>query len=318
MYDYIPKPHVSAALAHLRHGVTACAVLVLVCAVAQMLVFGFVHFTNVRWGTGEQEQQTQSLAVVTQAPGTTATWREVTVPSNTNKQQIQPAPVTFSRMPTTWDAGLNVVSDLAVTAGVISCIILATMAILGVVIAGGASVPGVDRVVSAATWSMLLAAGCIPWREFFSSVPFPGIFGSYSAMTTLSDAVDGGAGSALLLFTGYLLMPLCGLVCGMLILSRFRAGVEQGIIVTSVSELEERLEREMDGIRSRGVSARGSRAVGALNSAIGEKPALTLTPPEPPLAATGTTGAPAPAGRSWLSQRRVGQANPGDSLQRPI
>jgi hypothetical protein len=315
MQNYTPRPHISAALAHLRHGVTAAAVVVLVCAVVQMMVFGFVHFTNVRWDTAAAEANAPTLAVVTQGSSETATWRGVTIPTQT--PQHKPLDVEFPKLASRWDSGLNVMSDMAVTAGVVACCLLAAMAVMGVVIAGGGAVPGVERATSAATWSMLLAVACIPWSDFFVSVPFAGVFGSYEAMAALSSAVDKGTGSSMLLFTNYVILPVAALACAMLALARFRSGVEQGIIVTAVSELDERLEREMDGIRSRGVSTSGSRAVGALHQAIGEKPSLTLVQPEPPLAATGTTGKPAGNGRSWM-QRRIGQANPGEPLQRPI
>jgi hypothetical protein len=316
MQTYTPRPHISAALAHLRHGVTAAAVIVLFCAVVQMMAFGFVHFTNVRWETASTEAAAPTLAVVTRSPGETAAWKELAIP--TRATQHKPLAVEFPKIPSRWDAGLHVMSDMAVTAGVIACVLLAAMCILGVSVAGGASVPGVERAVSAATWSMLLAVACIPWSDFFHSVPFAGVFGSYEAMTTLSTAVDRGTGSSMLMVTNYVFIPIAALACAMLTLSRFRSGVEQGIIVTSVNELDEHVEREMSGIRARGVSSSGSRAVGALNQAIGEKPALTLVQPDPPLAATGTTGKPAGNVRNWLTQKRIGEANPGDRLQRPI
>lgn len=319
MARFIVRPHVSAALAHLTHGVTGSAVIVLVCAVAQMLVFGFAHFTTVRYGSDLADASAQSAPIVTRSPGETAAWREVTVPTN-SKSTYTPPPVHIPRPTTPWDAGLNVTSDIAVTAGIIACFLLAAMTVMGAVIAGGAAVPGVERAVSASTWSMLLAAACIPWGQFFESIPFTGVFGTYREMAALCDAVDAGAGSALLMFSSYVLMPIAALACAMMALTRFRTGVEQGIIVTSVSELDERLEREMETIRSRGVTAAGStRAIGALNQAIGDTAPLTLSPEEP-LSATGTTDARPNTGgnRNWLSQRRIGQPNPGDGLQRPI
>jgi hypothetical protein len=316
MNNYTSKPHISAALSHLRSGVTGCAVIVLMCAVVQMLVFGFVHFTEVRWQAERGPALSQPIAVVTPG-GTTATWREVTVP--TNKSQYKPPPVHFPRPTTAWDSGLNVASDMAATVGIAACFLLAGMTMLGVAVGGGASVPGIERATSAAMWAMLLAAACIPWHEVFVSVPYAGIFGSYEAMTALSHAVDtrtGNPGAGALLFTNYVLMPSAALAGAMLVLTRFRLGIEQGVIVTSVNELDERLEREMQNIRARGVTVGGpTRAVGALNQAIGEKPSLALATEEPQLKATCTTGKPS---RNWLSRRAIGEADPGDRLQRPI
>jgi hypothetical protein len=62
----------------------------------------------------------------------------------------------------------------------------------------------------------------------------------------------------------------------------FAAGVERGVIATSVSEIQEAAERELAAIRARGVATLGNgagRASGALNQAVGETAVRT----EPPL-----------------------------------
>jgi hypothetical protein len=182
-----------------------------------------------------------------------------------------------------------------------------------VFIAGASGIPGVDRAVSAASWSLLLALAGLPWRDVMPSIPFPGVFGDYAAMITQSDAVDAGTGSTVRLFVVYLLAPLASLCGSCLVLYRFRAGVAQGVIVTSVSELDERLEREMASIRARGVvAASAPRAVAALNHAIGDTPqapvipSITPTAPEaePPARKPGLLGG---RGKGIFSHRRVGE-----------
>ena len=178
------------------------------------------------------------------------------------------------------------------------------------------------------SWALLLALSCIPWRDLFLAVPFPGVFGNYADMTAMSEAVNAGAAGTMQLLVLYLLMPLAAFAGAVLALARFRAGVAAGVIVTSVSELDERLDREMAGIRSRGVVAAGlPRAVGALNQAIGEVQAPVRPLMQEPAASLAPHGAaraaeaPEPKGaRSWLTRhsRRIGEPDPGDGLKRPL
>jgi hypothetical protein len=297
-----PKPHVSAALAQLRHGVTLAAMVVCLCAVVQMLVFGFVHFTEVRWEKPRHTVSALTYSVVKSGDGA--------VPV------AAAAPAT--RQLSQWEPTLNTASDLAVSVGVIATLVLAVMCALGVFIAGASAVPGVQHAVSAASWALLLALGGVPWRDIMPSIPFPGVFGDYLAMVATSDAVTAGAGSQVKLYAVYLLAPLASLAGSIMVLARFRAGVAQGIIIQSVSELDERLEREMAGIRARGVAASAPRAVAALNTAIGDVPTAGPILPQAQVEET----PPADRKPGLLSGRRkfrrIGELDPGDGLSRPI
>lgn len=294
-----PKPHVSAALAQLRHGVTICAAIVCVCAVVQMFVFGFVHFTQVRWARPQQAPAAVNYSVV-----------------KSGEMAAKPAPEAESgtRQLSDWEPTLNTASDLAVSIGVIATIMLALQCALGVFIAGASAVPGVHQAVSAASWALLLALGGVPWRDIMPSIPFPGVFGDYIAMVATSEAVDAGVGSGVKLYAVYLLAPIASLAGSIMVLARFRAGVAQGVIIQSVSELDERLEREMAGIRSRGVAASAPRAVAALNTAIGDTPGPMMAAPqaqEPEERRPGLL-----PGRKKF--RRIGELDAGDGLTRPI
>lgn len=264
------KPHVSAALCHLRHGVTLAAIILSACTLLQMLVFGFVHFTQVRYEKTERPAAVQPLSVIPARAGEPAT-----------EHLNNDVEVPVQRILSAWDPSLHIISDMAVSVGVIATAMLATLCLLGVAVAGGSAVPGVEKAVSAATWSLSLALVCIPWRDILVSIPFPGIFSGYDAMTSLSAQVDAGTGSAARLFALYMLMPIAAMAVTMLTLARFRAGVAEGVIVTNVSELDERLERELAHIRARGVAASAPRTVAALNEAIGDRPEAPPMPVEP-------------------------------------
>ena len=300
-----PKPHVCAALAHLRPGVTVAAITLGCCAVLQLLVFGFVHFTEMRFTKGAVTPGQQSLSVVAPsvpvAPG-------VKAPAP-DKPESEVAPVRppDMRERSVFDAVLRRVSDLAVTLGTAFTVVLTVLVFMGVAIGAGGQVPGIERASAAGTWSLVLALACMPWRDIFTSMPFPGVFTSYATLTAASAEVAAGRGSFAVLLGTYLLIPLAMFVVSMLVLSRFRMAVAAGVIVKSVSELDAAIDREIADIRRKGLSVSGPRAVGALNEAIGE--------------ATGVLRGMPPAARTPEPARA--EADPGRALydedyKRPI
>jgi hypothetical protein len=306
MVAFNPKPHVSPAIARLRHGVTFAALVLALCAAAQMLVFGFVHFTQVRWI--EPTPQPAAAPAVVTAPTSLIKGLE-TPPLASARVELKP-PRTLSDT----DATLHTVSDLAVTGGVMATLCLAAFAVLGMIVAAGQGTPGVDQASSASMWAVLIGMAALPWHDVLPSVPWTGVFGPYATMTAMSDGGDSTAGAARL-FAHFLVMPLSVMLGAFVVLARFRAGVEAGVIVTSVSEVDERLEREMASIRSKGVDTASARSIAALNRAIGETPAPI---PEPiPMAAPATSARR--GGLSWLTkERRMGAMDPGEGLKRPI
>ena len=171
------KPHVSAALSRLRHGVTLAALTLCACALLQTLIFGFVHFTQVRYDKSERPVTAQPLSVV--APGHAGEAAGFHAAAPTPDPSVAPPPL---HPLSPWDPSLHILSDVAVSVGVISTVMLATLCLLGVAISGGGAIPGVDKSVSAACWALTLALTCIPWRDVLYSMPFPGIFSAYEAI----------------------------------------------------------------------------------------------------------------------------------------
>ena len=323
MNKHTPKPHVSAALVQLQRTITTAAMVVFACATVQLLVFGFVHFTQVRYAA--TQVGSQSLSVVGSAPPPVVAGprdREQ-LATSAGSEQATAEPVaapTTARPLSKWDPALHMASDAAVTIGVISTFALMALTLLGVAVAAGNSTPGVEKAVSAGGWALILSFSCIPWSDVFASVPFAGVFGSYSNLTWMSQSVDLGTGSTLELISMYLLAPVAVMAASLLILSRFRAGVAEGVIVTSVNELDERLEREMATIRNRGVQAANTpRTVGALNRAIGERPEAPLPAAAEPVRTA--SGAQPRVGRSWSPVDRpasLASDEDEDGARRPI
>jgi hypothetical protein len=285
------KPHVSEALRHLRGGITGAAIIVALCATVQLLVFGFVHFTQIRWEQPASTTTSQTPTVVMPSDRSTAAPSAATGKGSSiliaqdspasagEKATHAPKPVAMTApgaprpgmLLSRWHGTLGFCSDAAVTVGMIAAVFLTLLAFQGVMV--GSQVPGIEKAVSASTWSLVLMLISIPWREVFPKIPFGGVFGSYEAMTKASAACQLGLIPDLALMAEYLLLPLMTLVSGMFILIRFRTGVEHGCIVTSVNELDAALEREMRDIAKRGPAPVSvARSVGALNQAIGERP----------------------------------------------
>jgi hypothetical protein len=281
------KPHVSAALAHLRFNVAAVAVAVVVAVAVQLMVFGFVHFTDARWDKAEQPAQMQDLSVVAsvtdpdgeQPKESSANPRSQTLNNQRKTKTLEQIEAEQNALVLSkWHYVLEEFSDLSVTVGVIAAVALAILVCLGVVVAGGGSVPGVEKAVTACTWALVLGLLSVPWQDAFPTMPFGGLFGGYEEMVQASEAVNESGNGSMSLFATHLLMPFVALATAMLVAIRFWAGVSQGVIVTSVSELDQAIDREISAVRAHGPSSNiGPRSVGVLNQAVGEKTAA----PEP-------------------------------------
>ncbi len=306
-------PHVSEALVQTRLAVVVGAFLVALCAMAQLMVFGFVHFTEARWVEVEASANARALDVVESSTAGGPIGKRVL--DEARRAEVQPKDV--NRVLSSWDGVLRRVASSATSLGAMSAVGLLVVASLGVVIAAGGAVPGVGRAVAASMWSVVLAMGCLPWRDLMPSIPFGGVFGGYDVMVAGSEMVEAGRESAASLLAMFVLMPLAAIACAGVVAFRYREGVSEGIIVTSVSELDAQVEREIARIREKGPSGSTVRTVGALNRAIGAPAAAEAPVPSPAPEGEVPVGK---KGRSWVSanDRRIGQPNPGDGLKRPI
>ncbi len=278
MPPFAPKPHVSGAIRQLRGWVTLAATLVVIAGVIQALTFGFVHYTDVRTvelrptPTGEltvvgTPGQLQGPGKVVEIPDAAAQAAVGGLRSHAMTRE-QTTEVNTAR--TGWDMMLNRASALACCIGALAALSLLVLTALGTVIAGGGNVPGVDRVVTATVWSMVLAAMSVPLSDILPSLPVPSIFANYDAMTHRSGLWSSTGVGAAGTLAQWVVAPLLASVAAAMIAVWFRAGVARGVIITSVSELDELAEREMAMINRNGVRNAVGKSVGALNRALGE------------------------------------------------
>ena len=318
-----PKPHVSSALQHLRFTITTAGGVLVLALITQMFILGFVHYTDARW-TVLQPVKVQSPELRVVETNTDSARSLTGRGSQLDRERTQqdaeapgPVPADVNRVLNRTDRWFHVLSDLARAGGSVAAVVLALMMLMGVAVAGGASVPGVEKIVTASTWSLVVALVCLPTASMLPGLPFAGALPSYEWLTASSEALrhrTPGAPTGAEFLASALVAPLIVVVLTSMIVIRFHRGVEQGVIATSVSELDEKLRREMSSIKLGAVTA--PRSVGALNHAIGE-------PLSDPLAAA-LPGIPSSslerrAGeRRTPSDRRINEPTTGESLRRPI
>lgn len=268
------KPHVSEAVHSLRTGVSVAAVLVALCAVVQMLVFGFTHFTEVRWERAEVPAAVQSPTVVAKddakSPLSPVAKLKADIAAKTKAAASLPGAPRPGMVLSKWDNTLGTYSDGAVVVGTICAILLALLAYQGVIV--GAQIPGIQHSVSASSWAICLMLLTLPWKSMIPSMPFNGIFSAYESLTAAVAANRAGQVPTVALLAQFLLLPLATCVSALYVMVRFRLGVERGFIITAPSELDNALEREMRDLAKKGPgTAIMPRSIGALNTAIGDR-----------------------------------------------
>ncbi|MDX2114943.1 MAG: hypothetical protein SFZ24_04880 [Planctomycetota bacterium] len=303
----------SAALAHLRFGVTVCAAVLALALAAQTAVWMAVHFTDAR---------VERVAPDPAAPEAPPRVVRSTSPRTADEQarrtaealrEDQPARAEVNIAPGATDALIRRITTLVQAAGVISALLLSVLLLQGVVIAAGAQVPGVERAVTATSLTLLIVLLALPLGRLLPELSYGGVFTAYDTLVAESAAVRAARSDAppvLTLYATRLFMPLA-LLAGLIFSTlRFRAGIEAGFIVTAVSELDERVEREIRAAKLGQLAV--PRAVGALNMAIGGDPGDTA------LAASGAAPARAAPPAFKPAAVRPEHWEPGDSTKRPI
>lgn len=309
----------SAALQHLRLGVTACAVALGLAIASQTVVWSMVHFTQVR--TKQVDADAAPDLRVVQADEKKQRAPKAIEPAAPS----QPARVEVNTVAGEGDVVMRAMAGATQTLGVFAAILLSVLMFQSISIAGGGAVPGVERAVTAATLAHLIVLMCLPLGAVLPDLAFKGVFATYSSIVAQSELMRAGgpgAPGAAAYYGQYFVLPATLLVGLLVVILRFRAGIEAGVIVTAVSQLDERIEREIRAARLGQLST--PRAVGALNAAMGDQhimataSAAVAPAPQPirPVPVEAVAVAP-PAFRAADSPHSEGY-RPGDSTKRPI
>jgi len=277
---FTAKPHVSDAVCQLRGWVTIAATVLALCCATQMVVYAFAAYTDARWDEVRTLKNDKPLRVVgapdqaapATAPETDAVHAQVVGGIRTGAPVAKATEIT--RVRSNSDVWMLRASGMAMSVGVLASLGLCVLTMLGLVVAGGGCVPGVERVTRACVWSMVMTMLCLPWGRIMPSLGLPGIFASYADLTGALDSrtLGGTTVPSITLTAQWFAAPLVTMFTALGVCLWFRSGVERGVIVTSPSELDRAVEREAEMINKRGVSASSPKAVGALNQAIGSAP----------------------------------------------
>ncbi len=292
MHLHQAQPHVSEAVKHVRGWVTILSVLVAVCCLTQMLTYGFVSYTGVRFTDatkvtplGERSLQvlapteTEDQAADQKAAASSTTIATGGVRSKAIEKGREVAP---PRVRSAMDTAMSRINLFATAAGPLACVMLAVLVLLGTVIAGGANIPGVEKTVTASTWAMVLGLLCVPWASAFPHVRVPGVFAAYRDLCAVADGLPGAASTTTAFFQ-WIVMPIVAASLSMFVMGLYRVGVERGVIATAPSHFDTAIQREMSDIARRGVAPVGGRAVGVLNRAIGGANPTAVSPAAAPM-----------------------------------
>ena len=267
--------HTAAALSRLKRGVYICATGLFLAALIQLFVFGFVHFTDVRYQTLKNPNPGEHRTVVVTQTATAG------VREGFGGQPEGPEPELFAlevqgvaqnvpdvnRVSSTFDVILKRFSQGAVVIGIFSAVGLSVLTLLGAIVAGGASVPGVEKAVSACMWGLGLCLLALPWQDVFGSMPFAGVFSGYAGMVSASEGTTGSF-QLMLLFVG---IPAAAMAGAMIAALRFGSGVEVAVVAGRQNKPMDAIDTAMAATRA---SLSSNRSAGAVNNSfLPESPA---------------------------------------------
>lgn len=281
----LTRPHVSAALQHLRRSILCVGSALAVCLLAQVIIWGSVHFTDVRRVELRPEGGVRHEQVVVQKPSMESPESATAVSAQTERSRAKAKEsVNPNLVPSAEDHLLRRTSEVAQTLGIMCAVLLAILMLQGVAVAGGASVPGVEMAVTATTWTLVIGMLCLPLASLLPGVPFGGVFRSYDSMVMGSEVYrqkGPGAPSGTMFFGLNMVLPLLMLAGLGAALLRFHLGVEQGAMMSCMSEVDEKLEREIRTMKLGALAS--SRAVAALNTTFTDTPAAAPVRDDEPI-----------------------------------
>jgi hypothetical protein len=232
------------------------------CLVLQMLVFGFLHFTDARFEPAPVEAEKLKV-VVSKGPDA--------------KPDTTPAEL-VPRVPSRWDGVMRNFANVGAWIGATAAIILLAQLTLGVIVGASAGLPEIGKVVSAFHWGLLVVLLALPMQNLVPAFPTVGVFVGYDTMAGASERAVASGGDPMLIVS-LVVVPFIGLFTLIAVQANFRAGVHSGVVVRSVSQLDTRIEEELARVRAEGVGSNiGPRAVGVVGAPVGYQPTGATDP----------------------------------------
>jgi hypothetical protein len=301
----LATPYISHALSRLRTGVCLCCWVVVLSLITQLLIWGVASFMDVRFSVLQEHVEPAKVisaaAAEREQPLGSPDAHPLESPAEAKSDAGIPSP-NPNIMATKYDRIMTLASDLAMSAGTIAMILALPMLMVGVLLASGSATPGVDKVVSAFMWSLVVTMLVLPIGQHIGLPWTHGGLVSYHSMTQAVDEqmADGRWGSATF-YGRFCVLPLTCLIGVAMIALRFSGGVQAGIIPKEDMRLDPTLEREAANMKA--TSLIGGRAGAALRN-------LTPTAPLQPQSPMANAAQPAPS-LTAVTANGQGEIKPG-------
>jgi len=246
----------SLALGRLRAAALVCCWVIGCALLGQSIVWAIVTYTDLRWETIVANDV--PMVVTGEEVGGRRSFSPLDDTAAAAVSQDEP-----KRALSVIDAQLRLAGSLAGGLGMIGIMVLLPLLALAVLLATSSATQGVERVVSAFTWSIVLAILLLPVLRI---VDFPwevSALWSYEALTAEVD--HAGESLSLRGLARFVLLPFTCLVGITLVGAQLSAGVAAGLMRRESLKLDPELERETSGIKPSSLHA--SRAAAAMERA---------------------------------------------------
>jgi hypothetical protein len=288
-------PYVSISLTRLRRGVTMCCWVVGLALVAQLLVWCFATFMDVRYTIIEDRTPGQLIVSTTDVSKPSILPTDPNIVAN--DKSIDP-----NRVSTKQDKIMAKVERFAYGAGMLGIVMLIPLLVLGAIMSTCCAIPGCEKTVSSFMWAMVIALLILPMGGVLGLPWSEGGLVSYENMTKQVDiemAEDGSWGSPTF-HARFAVLPLACLIGITMVGFGFGAGVHAGIAKED-TRLDPALEREASNVTPS--SLHGGRAAVAMRTMNqSSSPAPASAPPPPP------ERKPAPPPMPSITQMSAGEA----------
>jgi len=261
---------VSLALGRLRFSVLLCCWVIGATLLAQAVIWSLVNFTDLRWDRSEAPPARTALVVQpSHAPKVQSALDAV------KGDPQPPKPVDANRIITGYDRVFKVGSRLARGLGTLALFAMLPLLAVGVLLAAASATRGVDKTISAFTWSIVAALLVLPLGESLGMAQSGGAFWSYEQVTARIDAAGEPSleeihgDSQMVAIARHLLLPLAAVCAIAMVGLRFDAGVESGLMRKEDLTLDPTLESEAGNIKPGSLHAgRTAAAMQALGSGV--------------------------------------------------
>lgn len=263
---------VALALAKIRTGVFTCCWIIGLGLIAQMIIWSLITFTEMRFQLVAATASANSVVIQPETEPKLQLFSTNAADFAAHRAADGPPPDPnriFSAADRVFRA-ITILSGAAITLAVVG---LFTLLALGVVVAAGGSVPGVEKTVSAFGWMLVLAMMILHLDPLVRAAGFDGALINYDVLATEVEA--GRAASPTALFIGgpvfyarYFALPLAAVIGAALVGLRFNSGVEAARLPKESRKLDPRLEKEAANMSATSLYAAG-RSSGALTRVVG-------------------------------------------------